>query len=136
LCEDVAGKTCPMNQKDLLLEKFKTHSAAVGVIGLGYVGLPLALAFAERGFRAIGLDIDPNKIEALRAGRCYIHHIGDAPVQRAVSSGRFVASADFSQLAQCDAIMICVPTPLTESRDPDLSYVDSTTRQIKQTLRP
>jgi UDP-N-acetyl-D-glucosamine dehydrogenase len=124
-----------MNHKPQLLDKFQKHNAAVGVIGLGYVGLPLALAFAERGFRAIGLDVDPSKIEALSSGRCYIHHIGDSRVQNAVASGRFSASADFSRLAECDAIMICVPTPLTETRDPDLSYVESTTRQILKTLR-
>ena len=124
-----------MTLKDQLLEKFQNQKATLGVIGLGYVGLPLALAFAERGFRAIGLDVDPSKIDALRGGHCYIHHIAAARVQRAVASGHFVATADFERLGECDAIMICVPTPLTETRDPDLSYVASTTHQIKRTLR-
>jgi UDP-N-acetyl-D-glucosamine dehydrogenase len=125
-----------MSQKESLLRKFKQHDATVGVIGLGYVGLPLALAFAEKGFTAIGFDVDPGKVAALSAGRCYLQHIPDARVAAAASSKRFVATADFARLAECDAIMICVPTPLTETRDPDLSYVASTTEQIAKTLRP
>jgi UDP-N-acetyl-D-glucosamine dehydrogenase len=125
-----------MTHKDKLLAKFAKHDATVGVIGLGYVGLPLALAFAEKGFKAIGLDIDESKIELLEQGRCYIHHIADAKVKAAVESRRFSASSDFGRLAECDAIMICVPTPLTETRDPDLSYVESTAKQIAKTLRP
>ena len=125
-----------MNHKEQLLEKFQKHHATVGVIGLGYVGLPLALAFAEKGFRAIGFDVDPSKIDALGRGHCYIHHIAASRVQNAVSAGKFLATADFARLAECDAITICVPTPLTETRDPDLSYVESTTRQILKVLRP
>jgi UDP-N-acetyl-D-glucosamine dehydrogenase len=122
--------------KESLLRKFQQCDAAVGIIGLGYVGLPLALAFAEKGFRAIGFDVDPVKVATLTEGRCYIHHISDERVRAAVSGKRFSASADFSRLAECDAIMICVPTPLTETRDPDLSYVASTCEQIAQRLRP
>ncbi len=125
-----------MGHKEQLLERFKKHDATVGVIGLGYVGLPLALAFAEKGFTAVGLDVDPNKIQTLNAGRCYIHHIADERVKAAVASKRFQVSNDFSRLKDCDAIMICVPTPLTETRDPDLSYVEMTTLEIKKTLRP
>ncbi len=125
-----------MSSKDQLFDKFKRHQATVGVIGLGYVGLPLALAFAERGFRAIGFDIDSSKIDALTRGQCYIHHIAASRVHGAVTAGQLLATADFSRLAECDAITICVPTPLTEARDPDLSYVESTTQQILRTLRP
>jgi UDP-N-acetyl-D-glucosamine dehydrogenase len=125
-----------MSLKESLLHKFTQHDATVGVIGLGYVGLPLALAFAENGFTAIGLDVDPGKVATLSAGRCYLQHIPDARVAAAGSSKRFIATADFTRLAECDAIMICVPTPLTETRDPDLSYVASTTEQIAKTLRP
>jgi UDP-N-acetyl-D-glucosamine dehydrogenase len=125
-----------MSLKDQLLARFQKHDATIGVIGLGYVGLPLGLAFAEKGFRAIGFDIDPTKIEALAHGRCYIHHIQAERVKAVVERKRFVATANFERLAECDAIMICVPTPLTETRDPDLSYVESTTRQIALTLRP
>ncbi|MET0390419.1 MAG: nucleotide sugar dehydrogenase [Polyangiales bacterium] len=125
-----------MNHKAALLQKIERHSAAVGVIGLGYVGLPLGLAFAERGMKVLGFDVDPNKNVALNEGRSYIHHIASERVLAAVRSQRFVATADFARLAECDAIVICVPTPLTETRDPDLSYVTSTTEQIKATLRP
>jgi UDP-N-acetyl-D-glucosamine dehydrogenase len=125
-----------MSHREQLLAKFTQHQATVGIIGLGYVGLPLGLAFAEKGFRAIGFDVDAAKIEALSHGRCYIHHIDAARVKAVVDSKHFIASADFGRLAECDAIMICVPTPLTETRDPDLSYVESTTRQIAATLRP
>jgi UDP-N-acetyl-D-glucosamine dehydrogenase len=124
-----------MTHKAQLLEKFAKQDATVGVIGLGYVGLPLALAFAEKGFRALGLDVDQTKVEALARGRSYIHHIADERVKAAVDSGRFLASSDFVRLGECDAIMICVPTPLTETRDPDLSYVASTGEQIAKTLR-
>lgn len=125
-----------MSHREQLLAKFTQHQATVGIIGLGYVGLPLGLAFAEQGFRAIGFDVDPAKIEALSSGRCYIHHIDAARVKAVVEAQNFVATADFARLGECDAIMICVPTPLTETRDPDLSYVASTTHQIKATLRP
>jgi UDP-N-acetyl-D-glucosamine dehydrogenase len=125
-----------MSHKRTLLDKFTGHTATIGVIGLGYVGLPLALAFAEKGMPVIGFDIDPSKIDALREGRCYIQHISDERVAAAVRSKCFSATADFLRLAECDAIMICVPTPLTETRDPDLSYVASTTEHIKRTLRP
>src|SRR5690349_17181158 len=102
-----------MSSPQQLLEKYRKHDATVGIVGLGYVGLPLALAFAERGFLAIGFDVDPNKVSALGKGRCYIQHIGDARVAAAVSAKKFVATADFERLRECDAIMICVPTPLT-----------------------
>ena len=125
-----------MSHKDSLLQKFKKHDARVGIIGLGYVGLPLGLAFAEQGFGVLGFDIDPAKVESLNAGRGYIQHIPDAKIAAAVSSKRFGASADFGRLGECDAIMICVPTPLTETRDPDLSYVASTSELIARTLRP
>jgi UDP-N-acetyl-D-glucosamine dehydrogenase len=125
-----------MSHKDTLLRKFQQCDAAVGVIGLGYVGLPLALAFAEKGFRAIGFDVDASKVTALAEGHCYIQHISDERVHAAISGKRFSATADFARLAECDAIMICVPTPLTETRDPDLSYVASTTEQIARRLHP
>jgi UDP-N-acetyl-D-glucosamine dehydrogenase len=125
-----------MSHKAALLQKIEQHTATVGVIGLGYVGLPLALAFADRGMRVIGFDVDPNKTAALNAGRSYIQHIAALRVRAAVEPGRFSATAAFEQLAQCDAIIICVPTPLTETRDPDLSYVASTTEQIAKVLHP
>ncbi|MEY4580897.1 MAG: hypothetical protein RL701_5600 [Pseudomonadota bacterium] len=125
-----------MNHKAALLQKIEQHSATIGVIGLGYVGLPLGLAFADRGMLVLGFDIDPNKNVALNAGRSYIQHIASERVQAVVAQQRFVATADFGRLRECDAIIICVPTPLTPTRDPDLSYVATTTEQIKATLKP
>jgi UDP-N-acetyl-D-glucosamine dehydrogenase len=124
------------SHKAALLQKIEQRSAVIGVIGLGYVGLPLALAFADRGLRVLGFDVDPKKQEQLNAGRSYIQHIAAERVARAVETKRFVATAAFARLAECDAIIICVPTPLTETRDPDLSYVAATTREIKAVLRP
>lgn len=121
--------------------KFTAHDATVGVIGLGYVGLPLAATFAEGGFRVLGFDVDPEKIATLLAGRSYIHHI---PAERlsgllanssAVAPGKIWPTADYGLLRQCDAILICVPTPLTENREPDLSYVVDTSRAIAANLQ-
>ncbi len=125
-----------MNHKSALLTKLEDRTAVIGVVGLGYVGLPLALAYASRGFTARGFDIDPAKIQSLGNGESYIEHIPSADVERQVSAGRLVASSDFDLLRECDAILICVPTPLTEARDPDLSYVVSTTHLIALALTP
>lgn len=124
-----------MSHRDVLHQRIKTGEATIGVIGLGYVGLPLALAFAET-FRTLGFDVDPAKVALLSQGGCYLHHITPDRVAAAIRTDRFKASADFSLLKKCDAIVICVPTPLTENRDPDLSYVARTTQAILQTLRP
>ncbi len=125
-----------------LIARFQAHDATVGVIGLGYVGLPLAATFAEGGFRVIGFDLDEEKVATLRAGRSYIHHI---PAQRltpllgsdqsASRAGIFHPTTDYELLAECDAILICVPTPLTENREPDLSFVVATARTIAEYLR-
>ena len=116
-----------MDHKQALLTKIENRSAVIGVVGLGYVGLPLALAYASRGFTAHGFDIDQAKVRALRAGESYIEHIRATDVARQVDPGRLVPTSDFAALQDCDAILICVPTPLTAARDPDLSYVISTT---------
>jgi len=108
----------------------------VGIIGMGYVGLPLALAFVERGFRIIGFDIDEAKIRRLRAGESYIKHISAGRLPEAVATGRLDATADFTRLEEADAILICVPTPLTAQRQPDMTYVERSARLIAQTLRP
>ncbi|MEB2313033.1 MAG: nucleotide sugar dehydrogenase [Sorangiineae bacterium] len=125
-----------MSHKETLLDKLARHDATVGVIGLGYIGLPLWLAFAESGFVALGFDVDPRKVAALDDGRSYIGHIPSARVCAAVEKMSARATTEFSRLGECDAIMICVPTPLTEAREPDLSYVTETTRAIARTLRP
>jgi UDP-N-acetyl-D-glucosamine dehydrogenase len=115
--------------------KIKDKTATIGVIGQGYVGLPLALVFAEAGFRVTGFDVDPRKIEALGRGESYIKHIGPERVGVALASGRFRATGDFSGLRACDAILICVPTPLGPHREPDNSYIHSTSREIAKRLR-
>ena len=119
-----------------LLNRIADRQARVGVIGQGYVGLPLALVFREAGFPVIGFDVDPAKIEAIRRGESYIRHIGPERVAQAVRSGKYEATTDFDRLAECDAILICVPTPLGEHREPDNSYIHSTSEQIAKRLRP
>lgn len=116
--------------------KLADKTLHIGVIGQGYVGLPLGLVFCEAGFKVVGFDLDEKKISTLNAGRSYIKHIGAERVAQAVQSGRFVASSDFSGLKDCDAIFICVPTPLGPHREPDLSYVHNTAQVIATHLRP
>jgi UDP-N-acetyl-D-glucosamine dehydrogenase len=123
------------SQKQNILSKIQTSQAVIGVIGLGYVGLPLALAYAEKGFRVLGFDIDPKKIEALDRGDSYISHIEPSRVLRAIQAKQMVATADFSRLGEPDTLLICVPTPLTPQRDPDMSYIVKTTEQIRLRLR-
>ena len=115
--------------------KFRTPAVQVGVVGLGYVGLPLALLFARKGLRTTGFDIDAAKIEKLERGETYIRHIAASEIQAQVSGKRFRASTDFSGLAVMDAIIICVPTPLDEHREPDLSYIRNTAEAISAHLR-
>ncbi len=112
------------------------RTATVGVIGLGYVGLPLVELFAAGGFPVLGLDIDRPKISALQAGRSYIGHIPSERIAALNASGRFEATADFGQLGRCDAVLICVPTPLGRYREPDLGAVINTGRAIARELRP
>ena len=122
------------NESDLA-SRIQARSARVGVIGQGYVGLPLALVFREAGFPVLGLDVDSRKIEALRRCESYITHIGPERVSAAVASGRYEATGDFDRLAACDAIVICVPTPLGPHREPDNSYIHATARQVSKRLR-
>jgi UDP-N-acetyl-D-glucosamine dehydrogenase len=121
---------------DALVAQFKSRRARIGVIGLGYVGLPLVRAAAERGFNALGFDIDPAKIDTLNGGESYIRHIPAAAIVALRQSGRFEATADFSRVAEADALLLCVPTPLTKQREPDLTYVVRTTESIAVHLRP
>src|SRR5688572_10791852 len=97
---------------DRFLEAVEARTARVGVIGLGYVGLPLVLLFEERGFPVIGFDVDPQKTEALNAGKTYIRHIGEERIRKAFETDRVEATTNFERLRECDAIIICVPTPL------------------------
>jgi UDP-N-acetyl-D-glucosamine dehydrogenase len=123
-----------------LKNKILSRQACIGVIGLGYVGLPLVLRFAQKGFRVLGFDVDPKKVEALNAGRSYIKHIAGEEIAAIRLPGKsqavFEATGDLSRLAEPDAILVCVPTPLDRHREPDLGYVEQTTRDIAVTLRP
>ncbi len=119
-----------------LLAGIDARTARAGVIGLGYVGLPLAMTIARAGFPVTGFDIDPSKMVAIEAGRSYIEAVSDTVLREHTGTGRFQATADFSQLADCDVIIICVPTPLTKHRDPDLSFIIKTCGKIAEALRP
>jgi UDP-N-acetyl-D-glucosamine dehydrogenase len=127
--------TAALAPHDVLLEKISARSARVGVIGLGYVGLPLAITVAHGGFAVTGFDIDPGKIVMIDARKSYIEAVSDRVLSRHVEDGRFRATSDFSALADCDVIVICVPTPLTRHRDPDLSFVVRTSQSIARALR-
>lgn len=102
----------------------------IAIIGLGYVGLPLCLQFARNGVQVLGLDIDATKVDAINASQSYIHHITAESVAEQVTAGRLSASTDFSRIAECEAIIICVPTPLSKNREPDISYILNTARAI------
>jgi UDP-N-acetyl-D-glucosamine dehydrogenase len=121
---------------DQLRAGISSRTAVVGIIGMGYVGLPLALTFVEKGFHVLGFDVDPAKVEALQRGASYIRHLDGDRLKAACSTGRFGATSDFDRLSEPDAILICVPTPLTAQREPDMSYVVDTARQISRRLRP
>ena len=122
--------------KEKLLEKIKDRSATAGVIGLGYVGLPLAMAYVAAGYRVVGFDTDPAKVEKLTAGESYIGDVTDDELKAATDSGLFTATADMSRLAEPDVLVICVPTPLTPQREPDMSYLSATAETISEYLRP
>lgn len=121
-----------MNKKQQLMDKIETRQAKIGIVGLGYVGLPLVVAFAEAGFEVTGIDVDSGKVAALNRGESYVEDVAAATVQRYVSDGRFRAMADYAALAGVDAIVICVPTPLRKTKDPDISYIIDATDKIAQ----
>ncbi len=118
-----------------LLAKIEADRAVVGVLGLGYVGLPLVAALSDRGFRVIGLDTDATKVDRLRAGTTYIEHIPDAAIAAMLERG-FEPTTDFARAADCDAILVCVPTPLTAHREPDMKYVVASCEALAEHLRP
>ena len=121
--------------KTMLLEKFDNKTATVGVVGLGYVGLPLLLCFVEKGFNSIGLDIDARKAEALMKGESYIKHIPATRIRSAVDTGLLCATTDFANVTKCDAVLIAVPTPLNRNREPDMSYIVNTCEMLVPHLR-
>jgi len=118
-----------------LLSRIENKKAVIGVIGLGYVGLPLIDAFTQAGFTCVGFDIDPKKIESLSKGQSYIKHIASEQIAGWIRDNRFSATADMTRLCEPDVLVICVPTPLDEARDPDLQYIVGTAEQIARSLR-
>lgn len=117
------------------LEKIENRNHKIGIIGLGYVGLPLSLAAAKSGFNVLGFDINPKRVGILNQGNTGLRHIPDEDLTAAVQTKRFEATIEFSRLAECDSILIAVPTPLTKNREPDLSYVEDTAEKVSETLR-
>ncbi len=124
------------NIKRDFLSLIDQKTCTIGVIGLGYVGLPLIDAFVNAGYRCLGFDIDPQKVDLLNRGQSYIKHIDGDRISQWLALNRFEATTDMQRLSEPDALLICVPTPLDEARDPDLKYVVSTCRHISQVLRP
>ncbi len=123
--------TAPMFQS-----RVSDRSLQIGIVGQGYVGLPLALAFLEAGFGVLGFDTDPNKVALLQSGQSYIRHLGPERLRLARDSGRYSATGDFDRLASCDVLLICVPTPLGPHREPDNSYLHATVGELARRLRP
>ncbi len=125
-----------MGLKDELLKKVEDKTAVVGVVGLGYVGLPLQVLFAERGYRTVGVDVDPEKVEKVNRGESYI--LPDVPgekLKKLVDAGLVKASADYAVLREADFVFIAVPTPLSKTKDPDMSFVLSAVRSLTPHLR-
>ena len=119
-----------------LLKSLQEHTAKIGILGLGYVGLPLAVAFGEAGFHVTGIDPDPRKVDALNKGESYIQDVSDKQIAKLMKAGKLTATTDFSALRQCDAVSICVPTPLRKTGDPDMSFILSATEQLARYIHP
>lgn len=119
-----------------LAQLIETKTARVGVIGIGYVGLPLAVVAAGAGFPVTGFDVNARRVDQIHAGESYIGGVSDEQLQSKVKGGKLDATTDFKKLASCDIIIICVPTPLTKNREPDLTYIEKSAEAIAQTLRP
>src|SRR5205823_537364 len=115
--------------------KAQDRSALIGIVGLGYVGLPLAMEFARVGFRVLGFDVSKSVVDALGQGRSHVGDVPSADVAAFAKTGTFTATADLTRLSEPDVVSICVPTPLSKTKDPDVSYVLAATTSVKQTLR-
>jgi UDP-N-acetyl-D-glucosamine dehydrogenase len=124
------------NNKQSLLNKISTHSARIGVIGLGYVGLPLVVEFARGGFDSVGFEVDSRKADTINRGESYIPDVPIRHVAELVAGKKLSATIDFTRLKEQDIIIICVPTPLRKTKDPDVSYILAATEKIQATLRP
>ena len=127
LCRRMSDATEHAAQLKALIHR---RSARVGIVGLGYVGLPLALAFANQGFRVVGFDIDEQRVQCLAAGRSYLSHVPPGPIQEAVARERLVATSDMRRLREQQILLVCVPTPLLANREPDLRQVRNAARAI------
>ncbi len=125
-----------MERKQQLLERIAAREARVGIVGLGYVGLPLAVAFAQEGFHVLGVDVDATKVAALQRGESYVEDVPAAVLEPLVSAGLLRASTDYAILADADAISICVPTPLRKTKDPDISFIVDSTECIATYMPP
>jgi len=122
--------------KSTLIHRLDSGEARIGIVGLGYVGLPLAMRYLEVGYSVLGLDVDPHKVDRLMKGESFIRHIPSAPLKDAVQQRRFEASTDFTRAGEADAIILCVPTPLNKHREPDLSFVVNSLEEVLPALRP
>lgn len=122
--------------KQQLLSRIEHKSAVIGIIGLGYVGLPLLLSFSKSGYRVLGFDTDKNKLDKLAAGRSYLKHIPAEPIAATVAAGLFEGTTDFSRATEADALIICVPTPLNNNREPDMKFIINSMEAILPYLRP
>ena len=115
-----------INYESELIKKIKSNSCKIGIIGLGYVGLPLSLTYSEKGFKVLGLDIDENKVDKINNGESYIHHISDHRIKKCLKDRELEATNDFSRSIESDVLILCVPTPLNKYREPDLSFIKAT----------
>ena len=118
-----------------IIKKIENKTANIGIIGLGYVGLPLGLEFANKGFNVTGFDVDEKKIPILNSGKSYIKHISEERIKKLIDNKKFSATSDFSKLTSCDAVIICVPTPLNEHREPDMTYIENSGKIVARYLR-
>src|SRR5829696_3814183 len=122
--------------KEELKQKIESGESVIGVIGLGYVGLPLIVEFGLKGYRGVGFEVDKKKAADVNAGRSYIVDVPDENLKKCVDGGNLTATTDFSQLKDCDVIIICVPTPLRKTKDPDMSYIIAAGEEIQKYQRP
>jgi len=123
------------NSKTTLVEKIKDHTAKIGIIGLGYVGLPLVSRFAEEDFCVLGFDVDKEKVDKLNNGKSYIKHIPESKIKDLIQNKKFKATTDYSKIKNIDCILICVPTPLDNNKEPNLTYIEKTSTQITKHMR-
>src|SRR6266850_935046 len=119
-----------MSPSQRLIKKIESRTAHLGVIGLGYVGLPLAVELAHAGFHVTGIDVDEKRVKELQKGRSYVQDVSTSEVRALTRSGHLQATTDFSVLKRVDAVNVCVPTPLSKQRDPDVSYIVAATREV------